>query len=298
MIKFIQLMVLSLMCNFIFAQNDSVRISTETAVIDFKIKPSITDPTITAFDIEHWVLYNRNTSKGKLFLFLPGTNGIPVRGPKKLFKTVVEQGYQVINLSYINQPAVARMCKGENLEKDSECAEKFRTQRIFGTQLTDLIPDEPQDAIIPRLTKLLNYLAKFDKEGNWDAYLKDGTPKWSEITVSGQSQGGGMSAFIAQRKLVDRIITFSGGWDYSAPGAIATWYAGESVTPADRWYGSYHVEEPKAEVIDETLRAMKVPADHIYGLNKEIPKGRKAHSQAIRNTVYKELWIELFENLD
>lgn len=292
----IQLILFNLICAFVFGQKDSVVIAPETTVVDFKIKPSVTDNSITAVDVAHWVLYNRSSSKGKLLLFLPGTNGIPEKGPIKLFHTAIQHGYQVINLSYINQPAVAKICKGENLEIDSKCAKKFRTQRIFGTQVTTLIPDESQDAIIPRLTKLLIYLAEFDKEGNWDTYLEEDIPKWSKITLSGQSQGGGMAAFIAKRKFVDRIITFSGGWDYSAKDVIASWYSDESVTPAERWYGTYHIKEPKAETIAESLKAMAVPENHVYTLKEEVREGKRAHGEAIRNIVYKELWIELFGN--
>ena len=264
-------------------------------IVDFKIKPSLTDSTITKTDVAHWVRYDKNTKKGKLLLFLPGTNGIPERGPKRLFETAIQQGYQVINLSYINQPAVARICRGLNLENDSECAAKFRTQRVFGTQLMNLIPDEYQDAIVPRLTKLLVYLSEYDNDGNWHRYLENGAPKWSEITVSGQSQGGGMSAFIAKQKLVYRIITFSGGWDYAAKNTIATWYSNESVTPKERWYGTYHTKEPKAATIAATLKAMAIPNENIYALEKNIREGKRAHGEAIRNTNYKDLWLKLFE---
>ncbi len=123
--------------------------------------------------------------------------------------------YKVINLSYINQPAVARICKDENLKNDVDCTKKFRTQRVFGTQLTSLIPDKPQDAIINRFTKLLLFLKENDKKGNWDLHLNGNTPNWESITVSGQSQGGGIAAFIAKKIKVNRIITFSGGWDFS-----------------------------------------------------------------------------------
>ncbi len=265
----------------------------KNTIVELKIKPSATDSTIVATDVAHWVRYDSTKLKNKLFLFLPGTNGIPVRGPKKLFDTAIELGYPVINLSYINQPAVARICRGENLIADAKCAEKFRTQRVFGTQVTPLIQDEPQDAIVPRLTKLLQYLVKFDKKGNWNNYLENGAPKWNEIIVTGQSQGGGMAAFIAKKKLVHRMISFSGGWDYAAKNKIAGWYANESITPAERWFGTYHAEEPKAETIDASYVAMEIPKDQIFRLTKKVREGRRAHGEAIRNTTYKELWVKL-----
>jgi hypothetical protein len=41
--------------------------------------------------------------------------------------------------------------------------------------------------------------------------------------LAGQSQGGGMAAFIAQTQRVAGVIMFSGGWDRGPEGAIAPW---------------------------------------------------------------------------
>lgn len=265
-------------------------------VVEFKIRPSSTDNTITNTDAAHYVKYNRSNAQSKLLLFLPGTNGIPDRGPMQLFNTAIAQGYKVINLSYINEQAVARYCRGENLKNDPDCTEKFRTQRIFGTQLTTLIPDEPQDAIIPRFIKLLVHLSEVDPKGNWDIYLDKGQPNWSIITVAGQSQGGGMAAFIAKQIEVNRVITFSGGWDYSKGKEIAKWYASESVTPSNRWFGVYHLKEPMAAILDESYKAMAIPNNHIFPLDLKIREGKKAHGEGIRNIAYKEMWRGLFED--
>jgi len=168
---------------------------------------------------------------------------------------------------------------------------------VFGTNLTSLIPDEPQDAIVNRLTKLLIYLKDFDKKGNWDIYLKkDGSVDWAMITVSGQSQGGGMAAFIAKRCMVNRIITFSGGWDYSAVNKIANWYFQPSITPSDRWFGTYNIKEPTASVIAKTYKAMAIPENHIYPLSLDVRKGKRAHGEGIQNIAYKKIWIKLLGN--
>lgn len=274
------------------AQNSSGNPSSGT-ITELTIQPSVTDTSIHNSDNPHLIMYDASVQNSKLFLFMPGTHGIPVKGPRQLFNTAVAQGYRVINLSYIDAQAVSIICRGENLVADSECAKKFRTQRIYGTQLTDLIPDKPQDAIVHRLTKLLQYLVETDSAGNWNAYLEDGAPKWSVITVSGQSQGGGMAAFIAKHDKVNRIITFSGGWDFSEGRTIAQWYYDPSITPPERWFATYHTEEPTAAIIDETYHAMGIPEDHIYALDRPVREGKRAHGEAIRNTDYKVLWIEI-----
>lgn len=280
------------------AETNEVQPSTILAnnIHQFMIKPSATDASITKADVPHLVWYQAESPAEKLFLFLPGTHGIPERGPKKLFETAIEQGYRVINLSYINKQAVARICKGETLVKDSQCTEKFRTQRVFGTQLLPLIPDQPQDAIINRFEKLLSYLIQFDKKGHWGKFLVNGRINWKKIIVAGQSQGGGMAAFIAKKIVVNKIITFSGGWDFSARPAIANWYHNKSVTPAKDWFGVYHSQEPMADIINNTYNAMAIPEEHIYKLKEKVRDGKKAHGEGIRNTVYKNLWVSFLSD--
>lgn len=301
--KLIQLLLLALLCCQCTSAKDKSMAShvpgasiVPGEIVELKVLPSTTDSRITNTDVEHLIMYNPSVAKSKLLLFMPGTHGVPDRGPKQLFNTAIEMGYRVINLSYINEQAVARYCRGENLKADPDCAEKFRTQRIFGTQLTGLIPDEPQDAIVSRLVKLLVYLNETDPKGDWDRYLEGDEPKWSIITVTGQSQGGGMAAFIAQRKKVNRIISFSGGWDFSSGDKeIAKWYFDKSVTPASRWFGTYHAQEPMAATIDKTYKALGIPEDHIYPLDLPVTEGRKAHSQGVRNAAaYRGLWTDLF----
>ena len=113
-------------------------------ISEVTVLPSLTDSRISTADIPHLILYDANAPQGKLLLFLPGTNGIATRGPRKLFEAAIAQGYRVINLSYINKQAVARICRGETLAKDPDCTEKFRTERVFGDALMPLIPDDPQ----------------------------------------------------------------------------------------------------------------------------------------------------------
>ncbi len=273
-----------------FAQSNALIL--ESNVV-FKVVPSETDPEIKRANTPHYVVYNPSIKQGKILLFMPGTNGIALKGPKDLFMTAVQQGYRVINMSYINTPAVAQICRGKTLEANSNCTKDFRTKRIFGNNTFSLIQDESEDAIVNRLAKLLMYLSEKDKDGNWELYLENGDPKWEEIAVAGQSQGGGMAAFIAKRHLVSRVITFSGGWDFTAKNEIAEWYSESSVTPVDRWYGTYHKKEPMAKTIDATYRAMNIPESHIYAFDLDVPEGKKAHSNGVRNTGYLKMWIDL-----
>ncbi len=259
----------------------------------FEIKPSATDKTITNGDDPHLVLYDKTAKQGKLMVFLQGTGGVAVNGPKDYFNTVLEQGYRLISLSYVDIPAVAQVCNGDNLAADSNCADEFRLKRIYGKGSFSLINDQPQDAIVNRLLRLLQYLAINDKSGNWEQYLDNGNLKWGEIAFSGQSQGGGMSEYIGKHQLVYKVISFSGGWDWSAKGRIANWYATPNVTPPDAWYGTYNVNEPTADVIMKHLNALGIPQGHIYAMHLPVRDGRTAHGEGIGNPAYKPKWIEM-----
>lgn len=276
-----------------FTANAQSNVLTNEKITKLEIKPSATDPTIKAADTAHLVLYDPNVKQGKLLLYMPGTNGVSTKGPTKLFATAIQQGYRVINLSYINFPAGVTTCVGQALADDPDCIEKFRIKRIYGDDITSLIPDKPQDAIMNRFTKLLIHLTKVDKKGNWEIYLENGTPKWEEIVLTGQSQGGGMAAYIAKHTRVAKVISFSGGWDQSSKGQIAKWYFANSATPVERWYGVYHVEEPTAHLILASYKAMNIPSKHIYPLSLTVKQGRKAHGEGISNAAYTQQWIEM-----
>ena len=158
---------LLVLCSLSLVVAQATSSMTNTDVI-LEIVPSKTDARITRADTPHFIAYKPSNKKGKLFLFLPGTNGIALNGPKDLFNTAIEQGYQVINLSYINTPAVAGICKGDILAENSKCTEEFRTRRLYGTTDFSIFNDESYDAIVKRLTKLLIYLSQHDKKGSWN----------------------------------------------------------------------------------------------------------------------------------
>ena len=260
---------------------------------EYQIKPSLTDKSITNADVPHLVLYDPKAKHGKLMVFLTGTGGIAAKGPRDYFNTAIEQGYRLISLSYLDEPAVAQICTGNNLDADPDCADEFRMKRIYGTGTFSLISDQPQDAIVNRLIKLLQYLTLNDPGENWEQYLENDSLKWSEIAFSGQSQGGGMSEYIGKHQMVYKVISFSGGWDWSGERRIANWYATSNITPPDSWFGTYNVNEPTANVILKHYNALKIPPGHIYAFDLAVRDGGKAHGEGISNPAYKPKWIEM-----
>jgi hypothetical protein len=269
-----------------------------------RVKPSATNAAIHTWDTAHAVYYDATIKNNKILLWLAGTNGTPLNVPVELFNTALKQGYKIIALSYITIPAVSQLCKQEVLDANAECAADFRRKRIYGDNNFSLIRDEPQDAIIPRFVNLLQWLAKNDSSCNWSQYLneKGVKPIWNKIAIAGQSQGGGMAAFIGQQESLARVISFSGGWDYSnsKEKKIAGWYFNKNATAMKNWYATYNINEMAATPLKEICTALQIPATHIFAFDKPLLNVNTSkentnpyHGDGIRNMVYKSIWITM-----
>lgn len=299
---FILLVMVSLSAN-LTAQKVSPTIDF-SAYKRLKVKPSEADPSVKNWDSAHRVIYDKAIKNNKVLLWLTGTGGSTDHVPQSFFKTALDQGYRIIALSFMSAPGVSQVCKGDYLSQDVDCAAEFRRKRIYGDNTFLPIPDQYQDAIIPRLTKLLQYLSKNDKEGVWSQYLDQNTgkPLWSKIAIAGQSQGGGMAEFIAQHESVARIISFSGGWDYSDSKTkkIAGWYSQKLVTSPQNVFATYHVKEGASTELAKICKELHIPAENVFALDQPISQqsnkpvhGNPYHTEGIKNPVYKPIWIKM-----
>ena len=258
------------------------------------VTPQSLDERIRTDEAPHLVLRDPD-AKGEqpLFVWLAGTNGHPDKGPLQLFATALELGYRVIGVSYLTDTAVAQICTRERLVRNPRCAEQVRQQRVWGDAPTALIPDREEDAIVPRLTRLLRYLARTESDADWGRYLEGDEPNWSRIVVAGQSQGGGMAGYLAQGRSLAGVIMFSGGWDHGRDGDIAPWYRRKSQTPPERWHATYQVEEPQGRTMAQIYQTLGVPDAHIHALDLPLRPGGKPHGEGIANPAYKPLWREM-----
>src|SRR6185437_10199577 len=154
--------------------------------VRYRITPSSIDPSVRGFDEPHYVVFARNVkADAPLLIFLPGTGGRPLN-TSRFSNVAAEQGYRVIGLEYVDEPAVQQICPRD---PDPSCAEKVRRKRIFGEDATSLINDPADQSIVVRLTKLLVALDRDHPQDGWARYLKNGQPDWTQIAVSGLSQG-------------------------------------------------------------------------------------------------------------
>ena len=231
----------------------------------YSVAPNEADPGITRFLRSSVVVFDRAArSPAPLLLYLSGTGGNPA-GARSFFELAVGAGYRVISLSYNNEPAAMQACTG-NL--DPACSANFRQRRLFGDPTPSAADDQPAEAIVYRLTRLLEFLERNHPDEGWGAYLANGAPDWSRIAVAGHSQGAGMAAFLAKRARVLRVILLSGPVDYVMPGhQPAPWLAAPSATPVERWYGLYHQEERLARLLEAAYGVLGLATDHIRVLS-------------------------------
>jgi predicted esterase len=245
-------------------------------LVVYHVAPSMIDRSVNRYNEPHYIVYKRGVKPdAPLLVFMPGTGGRP-RNTSDFANTAALQGYRVIGLEYIDEPAVAQICPRD---PDPDCSEKVRRKRIFGDDVTPLIDDRASESIVARLTALLMTLDRAHPDEGWGGYLTDGRLDWTRIAVSGLSQGAGMAAYIAQRTPVARVVLFSSPWDnYGRDHTLAPWVRrGRGATPADRWFAAYHKKEATADLIGRAYSALGIPKDHIHVFTLEPSAERSAN---------------------
>jgi hypothetical protein len=226
-------------------------------------------------------------------VFFPGTGGRP-DNVMPLLQVAAKAGYRVIGLSYNDEPAVDQVCPKH---KEPACPSNMRQRRIYGdTKAFGDIDDRPEESMVNRLTKLIQYLVKTNPGEGWDGYLSGSDLNWSRLALSGHSQGGGMAAFMAKSHAVARVVTFSGGWDrYNAGGRLelASWYRQSSATPAANYWGTYHEKEEQAALIATSYKQMGIPPDHIRLTTAPPKKAGNYHPSVVGNAENRDIWAFL-----
>ncbi len=216
-----------------------------TASVERDIDPVLTSSAISSNFSSH-VAINPGSAvaaKGRLFVILPGTGGVP-RNSRLILRTGAPRGYHAIGLSYPNDETIGGLCANSTVP---DCTGLARNEVITGTDSSPLVNVNQANSITGRLIALLTYLAAtFPNEG-WGQYLVGGQPNWSVITVAGHSQGSGHAAFLAKLQNLDRTVMFSGPSDVGiAPGSSAPWLSLPNVTPVSRQYGFTHTGDTLA----------------------------------------------------
>jgi hypothetical protein len=203
------------------------------------INPSLTDAAIN-INLSPHIAINPGptvTAKGRLFVMLPGTGGVP-RFYRFILRTGAPLGYHTIGLSYPNDTTIGSLCVGSSA---ADCAGLARNEVITGADTSPAVAITRANSITGRLISLLTYLNTTYPNEGWGQYLVSGQPNWAVITVAGHSQGSGHAAYLAKQQNLDRMVMFSGPSDTGiTPGSPALWLSLPNVTPASRQYGFTH----------------------------------------------------------
>jgi len=235
--------------------------------------PRIIEPRATDRDIDyvpavdpqlnHHYVWLDPSARGnpKLLVFMPGANGRPASW-QFVLQEAARLGYHVIGLMYQNNVEVVNVCGGSaspvGHSLDPDCSRNLRLEMIDGIDRSNLTAVTPANGIDNRLAKLLAYLANQFQDEGWSRFLEDdGTPKWSQIVVAGQSQGAAQAALIGQLRHVDRVVMFSGPPDARVPEEVDSWvFIG--VTPAAKYFGLFHQRDHLVVGIRANLTALGI----------------------------------------
>lgn len=164
-----------------------------------------------------------------LFVFLPGTNGLP-QNHEYILQAMADTGIRVLGLAYQNNKSIIQLCGN-----DDACYTQSRMDRLFGAVSSRYV-DSEADGVENRLLKALQYL-------QWTDFYEGDTLIQERIIYGGFSQGAGMAAMMGKHRLVQRVCMFSGPWDNINGSVSASWLSEASVTPAEQFYGFSHMHD-------------------------------------------------------
>jgi hypothetical protein len=223
--------------------------------------PSQTDPGISNFNNACYISINTAApSRQQLFLFLPGTGGIPA-GYTNIVATAANLGFNAIGLMYDNSVTVNSLCDDDT---NPACFQEIREDIIEGgTNAEPAFSVSREESIENRLVKMIQYLAGRFPSENWGQFLDAQTNiNWPQIVISGHSQGAGHAGLIAKLHPVARTVMFS-DTDWWAPGnRPADWIFAPGFTPEDLYFGFVHRQDPLV-----LYSSYEIPTWDAFGMN-------------------------------
>ncbi len=218
-----------------------------------QVLPSSTDPDITQFNNYHYIYLNTNgISRPQLFVFLPGTGGVPA-GYQDVLRTAANLGFRSIGLMYDDPETMNSLCGDStnvNAYLEARLAVINGGTNTFndGGTITS-ISISRANSITNRLVKLLFYLSTNNPSQNWSQYLSTTLGlNWPQIIIAGHSQGAGHAGLIGKTQPVARSLMFADtDWwtpDGQLPGQPAAWITTPGVTAPEYFFGFVHTNDP------------------------------------------------------
>jgi hypothetical protein len=177
------------------------------------------------------VYYNPSHSSSRLLVFLAGREAATT-GYTDFAMEAAKRGYHVIVLVDYNdkQGASPKTCRDfEDASTQNACFWGLRAYQAFGVPVapgswlyeeyrqsgaSNPFPNPEYNNVEHRLTVLLQFLAGNFHDQGWDRFLDGGDVAWSNIVLSGHSNGAGVAAMLAENVPAARLIMFDGPDDY------------------------------------------------------------------------------------
>ncbi|MEZ4400787.1 MAG: hypothetical protein R3B06_12250 [Kofleriaceae bacterium] len=178
---------------------------------------------------------------------------------------LMAHGYTVVQVAYANRWSVNDRCQAPNPGVDrDDCAGQIRDEVLTGIDRTPYQDTDVANSVDHRLAVLLAFVA-----ANGVALPPGVDPAsldWSQVRVSGHSQGGNLAYFNARRRGVTFACMLASPYDVPdsvAPGPrpIADWFtAGTSLTPGAQLGQLITTEDPSATAFRAAGSLIGVPA--------------------------------------
>ncbi|MFH0866962.1 MAG: T9SS type A sorting domain-containing protein [Bacteroidota bacterium] len=263
------LIISTLSCSIGFSQINP------DSLIERHIRPSDTDPSIWLWNADSNYVYINHTATtlNKLFVFLPGSYGVP-EADKAINQKAANMGYHSIGLRYPNSWSMLGQCGSST---DTNCYYNLRMEVFYGVDAYTGISVDTINCIKNRLIKLLIYLDANYPAENWGQYLDiNYEPVWNKIAMGGHSQGGGYGSLVALNDQLFRILNFASN-DYSSYyNKPADWYYFPKVTTSDKYYGMVHIHDGPNEYL-EMMNALGIDTTLTVNVDTSLIPYNNAH---------------------
>lgn len=223
-------------------------VSSQSVTLKTVVPSSIESGIDPSYDSPDYFSTSVTAAKGKLFVFLAGTGGVP-RLYQDILREGAVRGYHVIGLTYVNGTEVHDYCANST---DPACWGNVRSEIIYGDGATNLLTVTPANSIVGRLTALLTYLSVTYPSDNWSQFLSAGVPAWVKIVVGGHSQGAGHAAYLAKDQSLAGVCAFDSPDDGSLASGTPTWLSMPNATSVHAMYGFTNQDDQSATFANVT----------------------------------------------
>lgn len=178
--------------------------------------------------------------RGKLVVILNGVGG--PAGPNEVGDWLADRGFHTLTLDYRNIESVRLF---EDTVPNDGLAGPIEAymEIIEGVDASRNVVVPPVDSVFGRIDSALQYLSALDPGADWSYYLDaSGHVRLTDVIFFGYSFGAGTSTVIGKSHEVARVVAASG------PRYLLDvnhdWLVTPSVTPVDRFYGIFGVQDP------------------------------------------------------